>query len=126
MVKYQLWDGVSVIYTPGIDPSHGSSIYTPEEWQTKYPWYNNGANAMVLANDVINGSFCAPLEQMVSLYIAQGADFSAAITDEDKLLVIEAWEERINSEANSTPSAEERIAAALEYQALSSLPDVSE
>ena len=125
MNRYQLWDGVSTIYTPGIDPAHGSSVYTPEEWQAKYPWYNNGANAMVISADIINGGFCAPLAQMVSLYGSQGADFSAATSDLDKLAVIEAWEEQMNSEAASTPSAEERIAAAMEYQALSSLPDAT-
>ena len=78
---------------------------------------------MVISNDIINGGFCAPLAQMVSLYGSQGADFSTAVTDLDKLAVIEAWEEQINSE-EPAPSAEERIAAAMEYQALSSLPDV--
>ena len=56
------------------------------------------------------------------MYEAQGADFSACETDEDKLAVIEAFEDEMNAPSDE-PTTDERIAAALEYQVMASLPD---
>ena len=75
----------------------------------------------------INGGFFGTLGQMVQMYEAQGCDFSECETAEEKLAAIEAFEDEMNKPvANDTPSAEERIAAALEYQVMASLPDDDE
>ena len=58
------------------------------------------------------------------MYEAQGADFSEAETDEEKLEVIEAFEDAMN-EPSDEPTPEERIAAALEFQNVMSLEDVT-
>jgi hypothetical protein len=70
----------------------------------------------------INGGFFGTLGQMIQMYEAQGADFSECETAEDKLAVIEAFEDALNASSNEV-TAEERIAAALEYQVMASLPD---
>ena len=56
------------------------------------------------------------------MYESQGADFSACKTAEDKLTVIEAFEDAMNA-PSTEPTTDERIAAALEYQVMASLPD---
>ena len=68
---------------------------------------------MVCAAGEINGAFFGTLGQMVQMYTAQGADFSACTTDEEKLEVIEAFEDAMNA-PSTKPTAEERQAAALE------------
>ena len=73
----------------------------------------------------INGSFFGTLGQMVQIYENQGADFSACETNEDKLAVIEAFEDAMNT-PSTEPTTDERIAAALEYQVMASLPDDTE
>ena len=69
--------------------------------------------------------FFGTLGQMVQMYEAQGADFSEATTDVEKLEVIEAWEDAMN-EPDLTPSPEERIASALEFQNVMSMPVVND
>lgn len=59
------------------------------------------------------------------MYTSQGADFSEATTDEEKLEVIEAFEDAMN-QPDTTPSAEERIAAALELQNVMAMPTENE
>lgn len=73
----------------------------------------------------INGGFFGTLGQMVQMYEAQGADFSGCETAEEKLEVIEAFEDAMNAPSDE-PTTDERIAAALEYQVMASLPDVEE
>lgn len=77
----------------------------------------------------INGGFFGTLGQMVQMYEAQGVDFSACTTDEEKLEAIEAWEDRV-PETSGEVSSEEltatslaSIAASLEYQNMMSLED---
>ena len=50
---------------------------------------------------------------MVQMYENMGADFSACVTPEEKLAVIEAFEDVMNT-PSTEPTAEERQAAALE------------
>ena len=63
---------------------------------------------------------------MVQMYEAQGADFSEATTDVEKLEVIEAFEDARNTPVDTGESSpEERIAAALEYANLLNSPVVN-
>ena len=57
---------------------------------------------------------------MKSMYEQSGADFSECESNEDILAAIEAFEDKMNT-PDPTPSAQERIAAALEYQNLLSM-----
>ena len=63
---------------------------------------------------------------MVQLYESQGADFSEATTDIEKLEVIEAFENLINNPPDTGESTpEERIAAALEYNNMLNTPVIN-
>ena len=114
MAKYSIWDKTSTIYTPV-----GEAL-TPEQWIERYGWMNNPAAVPVVAAGLINGAFCGELNEMRNSYENMGADFSACTTNEEVLNEIEAFENQMNTPSNE-PTAEERIAAAMEYQNLLSL-----
>ena len=109
MKRYAIWDKKSPIITPI------GEVLSPEQWISRYPVAGLASITVVCGAGEINGAFFGTLGQMVQMYEAQGADFSACVSDEDKLQVIEAFEDAMNA-PSTDPSAEERIAAALEYQ----------
>lgn len=113
--RYAIWDKISPIITPI------GEVLSAEQWIARYPVAQLPNIVIVCSAGEINGGFFGTLGQMVQMYEAQGADFSNATTDIEKLEVIEAWEDAMN-EPDTTPSAEERIAAALELQNVMSLP----
>lgn len=113
--RYAIWDKLSTIITPA------GEVLSAEQWKARYPVAELPNVVIVCSAGEINGGFFGTLGQMVTMYEGQGADFSEATTDIEKLEVIEAFEDKQN-EPDTTPSAEERIAAALEYQNLSSMP----
>lgn len=114
--KYAIWNKIDPIIVPT------GKVFTAEQWIDKYPVAGLSSITVVCSAGEINGGFFGTLGQMVQMYEAQGADFSACVTDEDKLDVIEAFEDAMNA-PSTDPTAEERIAAALEYQVMASLPD---
>lgn len=116
MSKYAIWDKKSPVITPI------GEVLTAEQWIQRYPVAGISSITVVCGAGEINGSFFGTLGQMVQMYEAQGADFSACETAEDKLAVIEAFEDAMNT-PSTEPTTDERIAAALEYQVMSSLPD---
>ena len=105
--RYAIWDKQSPIITPI------GEVLTAEKWIERYPVAGVPSVTVVCAAGEINGAFFGTLGQMVQMYTAQGADFSACTTDEDKLEVIEAFEDAMNA-PSTEPTAEERQAAALE------------
>ena len=111
MKRYAIWDKVSPIITPI------GEVLTAEQWISRYPVAGLASITVVCAAGEINGAFFGTLGQMVQMCEAKGADFSACETAEDKLAVIEAFEDEMNA-PSTEPTAEERIAAALEYQNL--------
>lgn len=118
MSKYTIWDKQSPIIVPT------GKVYTAEEWKEKYPIARIDRIKVVCADGDINGAFFGTLAQMVAQYSAMGADFTGATTEREKLDVIEAWEDADHSNGEST--AEERIAAALEFNNLLQLPTVND
>ena len=117
--RYAIWDKVSPIITPI------GEVLTAEKWIERYPVAGVPSITVVCGAGEINGAFFGTLGQMVQMYTAQGADFSACTTDEEKLEVIEAFEDAMNTPSDE-PTTDERIAAALEYQVMASLPDETE
>lgn len=107
MKRYAIWDKVSPVITPN------GKVFTAEQWIEKYPVAALENVTILCAAGETNGGFFGTLGQMVQMYEAQGADFSACVTDEDKLAVIEAFEDEMNK-PSTEPTAEERQAAALE------------
>lgn len=116
MKRYAIWNKVDPIITPI------GEVLSAEQWISRYPVAGIPSITVVCGAGEINGAFFGTLGQMVQMYEAQGADFSKCETDEDKLEVIEAFEDAMNAPSTEA-SAEERIAAALEYQVMASLPD---
>lgn len=114
--RYAIWNKQDPILTPV------GEVLTAEQWKQRYPIAGLDTITVVCGAGEINGSFFGTLGQMVQMYTEQGADFSACTTDMEKLEVIEAFEDECNA-ASGEASAEERTAAALEFIAMSSLPD---
>lgn len=116
MKKYAIWDKQSPIITPI------GEVLTAEQWIQRYPVAGISSITVVCSSGEVNGGFFGTLGQMVQMYEAQGCDFSACTTAEEKLEAIEAFEDAMNAPSNE-PTTDERIAAALEYQVMASLPD---
>jgi len=116
--RYAIWDKTSPIITPV------GEVLTAEQWKARYPVANLPTITIVCSAGEINGGFFGTLGSMVQNYTAQGADFSGATSDEEKLEVIEAFEESMN-QGNGESTPEERIAAALEYNNLLNSPVVN-
>lgn len=107
MKRYAIWNKADPIITPI------GEVLTAEQWIARYPVAGVKNITVVCAAGEVNGAFFGTLGQMVQLYESQGCDFSACETAEDKLAVIEAFEDAQNT-VSTEPTAEERQAAALE------------
>ena len=116
MSRYAIWNKTDPIYTPV------GEVLTPKEWIQRYGWIGNPVAVPVIAGGIINGAFSGELSQMREMYEKAGADFSNCTMNEEILAVIEAFEDAQNA-PSAEPSTDERIAAALEYQVMASLPD---
>lgn len=120
MKRYAIWDKKSPVITPI------GEILTAEQWIERYPVAGIDNITIICARGEINGAFFGTLGQMVQQFENRNVDFSACVTDEEKLATIEAYLDAQEAEdiaAASEPSTDERIAAALEYQVMASLPD---
>lgn len=123
MSRYAIWDKVSPVITPI------GEVLSAEKWIERYPVAGVESITVICAAGEINGAFFGTLGQMVQMYEAQGCDFSACETVEDKLSAIEAFEdaqaasstEVSNEELTATSLAS--IAASMEFQNMMSLPD---
>lgn len=113
--RYAIWDKVSDVYTPV-----GEKL-TAEQWISRYGWINAPGAIPVVAADVINGSLIDELGRMKTRCEQRGATFDEELSNEQLLDAIEAFEDEMNKPSAQEASAEERIAAALEYQNLLSL-----
>lgn len=118
MARYAIWNKTDPIYTPV-----GEEL-TAEQWLSRYGFLRHPAAVPAVADGLINGAFCGELSQMKAMYTQMGADFSACTTNEEVLAAIEAFEDTMNT-PSTAPSTEERIASALEFLAVSSLPDTT-
>ena len=114
--RYAIWNKQDTIITPIYE------VLSPEQWIERYPVAGIPTITVVCGAGEVNGAFFGTLGQMVQQYEAMGCDFSACTTDEDKLETIEVFEDTMNTPSDE-PTTDERIAAALEYQVMSSLPD---
>lgn len=126
MKRYAIWNKEDTIITPI------GEVLSAAQWIERYPVADLDSITVVCAHGEINGAFFGTLGQMVQMYEAQGADFSNCKTDEDKLEVIEAFEDSLNTK-NEGVSNEEltatslaSIAASMEYQNMLTLPDTEE
>ena len=128
MKKYAIWNKKDNILTPI------GEVLTPEKWIERYPIAGIESITVICAAGEINGAFFGTLGSMVEMYEKEGADFSACTTPEDKLAVIEAFdEERENTQKEASANAVSNeeltatslasIAASMEYQNMLTLED---
>jgi hypothetical protein len=107
MSRYAIWNKQDAIITPI------GEVLSAAKWIERYPVAGISTIKVVCAGGEINGAFFGTLGQMVDMYTKHGCDFSACVTDQDKLDAIEAFEDAMNAPSNE-PTVEERQAAALE------------
>ena len=121
LTRYAIWDKRSQVITPI------GEVLSAAQWKERYPIANLDTVTVVCSAGEVNGGFFGTLNQMVQMYEAQGADFSEATTDVEKLEVIEAFEDAMNQPPEDTGEStpEERIAAALEYNNILNTPVVN-
>lgn len=112
-MKYVIWNKEDTIYTPS------GEEFTAEQWKERYKWAKIPTVKVVIAGGIFNGAFMAEFEQLKDYYKKQGASITDDMSDDAVLEACEAWDNRPAEEAE--PTAEERIAAALEFQNLNSL-----
>ena len=117
--RYAIWDKVSDIYTPV-----GEKL-TAEQWIDRYGWIKAPGSVPIVAAGLINGALIDELGQMKTRYEQQGCVFTDGMSNQEILDTIEAFEDQRAAEAKAaaeeaanTPSAEERLAAAVEFQNL--------
>lgn len=119
MKRYAIWNKTDPIITPI------GEVLTAEQWKERYPVAGVPSITVVCGAGEINGAFFGTLGQMVQMYEAQGADFSECESDEDKLAVIEAFEDAMNA-PRTEPTPEERQAQALEAIASGATSETTE
>ena len=129
MNRYAIWNKKDTIITPI------GEVLSAEKWIQRYPVAGVESITVVCAAGEINGAYFGTLGQMVDMYTKQGCDFSACTTPEEKLAVIEAFDDaREASEAEAaannvaneelTATSLASIAASMEYQNMMTLDDV--
>ena len=114
--RYALWNKTDEIYAPS------GRKFTPDEWIKEFGWINAPGAVPVISTGLINGAYSGELSQMKSRCEQMGATFEEGLDNQQLLDAIEAFEDEQSAKpAETEPTAEERIAAALEYQNLLSL-----
>lgn len=122
MAKYQIWNRQDMVITPS------GEVFTPEQWIAKHPMAGLESLKTVISGNRINGSLFYEFTDFVSRARKAGCDFSGCMSDQDYLDSIESFEEEqtaLAMSASEEPTAEERIAAALELQNLMAMENTS-
>ena len=113
-MKYKIWDKTENLITPI------GEVLTPQQVIKRYPAAGIEGMKYIVANQPISMAVFMEFESTKNTFKKYGAAITDGMTDQEVLDAISAWEER-----PQTPriTAEERIAAALEFQNIMSLPD---
>ncbi len=115
-MKYKIWNKTDSLVTPT------GKILTPQQVFEQYPAARIDGMKYIIADQPISMAVFMEFEATKAFYKQLGVPITDDMTDQEVLDAISAWEE--NPPAPE-PTAEERIAAALEFQNLTSLPDIS-
>jgi hypothetical protein len=128
MKRYAIWNKTDPIITPI------GEVLTAEQWIERYPVAGVQTVTVVCASGEINGGFFGTLGQMVSMYEKEGCVFDDTMTAEEKLAVIEAFEDEREEENRASEMKQAQteemnamslasIAAQMEFQNMMALPD---
>lgn len=109
MAKYKVWNKTDDIYTP-----IGEHL-TAEQWLERYGWANIEGVKMIIGGGAINGTVAMEFEATKAFYEnTYGEDWTDCTTDQQILDKMEYWDSYVPASTGEN-TAEERIAAALEY-----------
>ena len=122
-MKYAIWNKKDTVITPS------GHVFSPEQWIERYPVAGVEHITVVCSASEINGAFFGTLGQLVEQYEQFGCDFSACATAEDKIAVINEFEQHRGEatqvvEEDPVADSLASIAASLEYQNMMTLEDV--
>lgn len=113
MSKYKFWNKQDPIcFLTG-------RMLTAEQFIADKPVFGLDSIKVVVNGEGLNGAFIQEFSSLKATYAQAGCSFEG-LTDEEALDAIEAFENQLNELAQE-PTAEERIAAALEYQNLENM-----
>lgn len=111
MSKYKIWDKQEPLY-------NDKRKYTAEEYLAENPWLEIPGTKLIISTKPMNLMAAMEFEQTKELYKNIGAAITDDMTDDQVLAAIQEFED---TPREAEVSADERIAAALEFQNLMSL-----
>lgn len=114
MPKYKIWDRETDLITPI------GEVLTPEEVFARYPASRLPNMKYVICDAPISMAVFMEFEATKEHYKRLGVPITDDMTDQEVLDAISYWEE---NPPEPEPTAEERIAAMLEFQSMMMLPD---
>lgn len=113
MARYKIWNKTDDIYTLGKD-ANGRNHWSAQEYIAENAaWAANPAVKVIVGAGAINGTVFMEFSNTVECYKRMGAAITDGMTDDEVLAAIEAFED---NPPQAEPTAEERIAAAMEFQ----------
>lgn len=116
--RYKIWDKKEDIVLLGPDSRFGKSRWSAEEYmEVKAQWAKEPNAKVVVAAGSINGLIFRPFDDLIYSVQRRGFEIPDGLSDDEILMLIEEFQDQKNDEP-SPPSAEERIASALEFQNL--------
>lgn len=113
-MAYKFWDKTSSLTAPS------GKEFTAEELLEKYAWAKKPNAKVIICDNVIELGVFMEFEQTKRNYKRLGANITDDMTDDEVLAAIADFEE---NPPKAEPTTEERTAAALEFIAMSNLPD---
>lgn len=114
-MKYKIWNKQDNLITPI------GEVLTPQQVFERYPAAAVNGIKYIICDTPINMAVFMEFEATKEHYKRLGVPITDTMTDQEVLDAISYWEE--NPPAPE-PTAEERVAAALEFQNLMLLPDI--
>ena len=115
-MKYKIWDKQTPLITPI------GEVLTPEQVFHKYPASAIQGIEYIICDGPISMGVFMQYDQTIDIYQEQGVELTEDMTPQEKLDAIRAFEKRV---PEPVPTAEERIAAAMEFQNLLAMEDLS-
>lgn len=113
-MKYKIWDRQETLITPI------GEVLTPEEVFERFPASRLEHMKYIICDAPVNMAVFMEFEATKEQYKRMGANITDDMTDQEVLDVIAEFEE--TPPPDPGPTAEERIAAMLEFQAMMMLP----
>lgn len=108
-MKYKIWDGQETLVTPI------GEVLTATQVKDRYPASALPNMKFIICDSPISLGVFMEFEQTIQMYKQMGVEINNAMTDQEVLDAISYFEE---NPPIAEPTAEERIAAAMEYQNL--------